>query len=117
MTAAPMRRRPRLMGGRGLAGPGITRQRQVGKGWRRATRNASTRSDCGLFARSKQPIHRARGLREPIADPVPGYLGIRMPMSGWSPQGVLRHGPVLRMIERSDLDPDVRDAVGEKGNR
>src|SRR5262249_46685073 len=74
-------------------------------------------SGCGLFARSEQPIKRARGLRGPIADRVPGYLGIRMPMSGLSPRGVLRHGPVLRMVERSDLDPDVRDAVGEKGNR
>src|SRR5262249_47742389 len=74
-------------------------------------------SGCGLFARSKQPIQSARGLRKPIADRVPRDLGVRMPMGGWSPRGVLRHGPILRMVERSDLDPDVRDAVGEKGNR
>src|SRR4030095_6655205 len=68
--------------------------------------SGSQRVDICLGSR-QQRLRRARPLRKTVADLVPRNLLIDIHMFVWSPRCILRHRPILRIVERPDIDPDV----------
>src|SRR5215831_17282946 len=72
--------------------------------------------DMSLCGR-QQKLSRTRQLRQTIADLIPRDLFINVDMLGRTPRRVLRHRPILRMVKRPDIDPDIGVPGIEIGDR
>src|SRR5262249_2339296 len=83
----------------------------------RPTPETILRGSGGVVLGGRDLRPRACGLGKAVADFVPGDLGVGVRVRGTPPRGILGHRPILRMIERSDLNPDVRIPLVEEGHR